>query len=204
MKNLRFVILLPLLLVSFPLLANTYGLKKGTKAPTFIAKDIYNKSIDSRQLTKSGPTVLVFYRGGWCPYCNTQLQRLQKKVAEPLKTAGAHLIAISVDKIAEGTKSQKQHNLDFTIISDPEASILKKFNVAYTVPDNLVRKYLSKNIDLEKSSGRKHHIIAVPAVYVIDSQGMIRYAHVDSNYKKRAPAEDIIAAVQKIAHQSGS
>ena len=112
------------------------------------------------------------------------------------------MVAISVDKIDEGVKTQKKNDLSMVIISDPSAEILKEYHLINQVPDDLFKKYKDKyDIDLEIYSGEKHHKIAVPGVFVVNSKGIITYSFVEEDYKKRAPEKDIIKAIQKISSQ---
>lgn len=113
------------------------------------------------------------------------------------------MVAISVDIVEEGLKTSGKEQLTSTIISDPDAKILDAYKVKFQVPDELVAKYKNEyKIDLEAASGKKHHFIAVPAVYVVDEKAEITYAFVDENYKVRAPEADIIKAVKAAKVQS--
>src|SRR5579862_9848109 len=47
------------------------------------------------QLVGAGPAVIVFYRGGWCPYCNLALRIYQQELLPQLAAFGARLVAIS-------------------------------------------------------------------------------------------------------------
>lgn len=180
--------------------AETYGLAAGTKAPDFDTKDLSGNGLKLGELQQKGPVVLVLYRGGWCPFCNIQLKSLEREVVPELAKATGTLVAISVDRPDNGTATQKENGLTFRIVSDPNAEILAKYKAKFVVPEELVKKYKDEyKIDVEGASGEKHHIIAVPSTYVIDAKGTIVYAHVDENYKVRAPNADVIAAVKKAA-----
>ncbi len=179
--------------------SKNYGLKVGEKAPDIALSDIDGKKFSLANEVKKGPVVAIFYRGGWCPFCNTQLRSLESKVMPKLKKLGASLIAISVDKVDEGLKSKQKDSFSFRIFSDSKAEILQRYKIAYKVQDELVSTYKTKHgIDLEKSSGEKHHLIAIPSAYVINQAGVITFAFVDENYKNRAPETEIINAVEKL------
>ncbi len=172
------------------------GISIGNQAPAFSVKDIKGEAFKLEDEIKKGEVVLVFYRGGWCPYCNIQLRSLQAEVLPVVKVKKAQLVVVSVDKVDEALKTQKKEDLGMRVVSDSQAKLIKKYNVAYKVPEDLVKKYKkSYKIDLEKSSGKQHHIIAVPAVFIIDKQGKITFSYVNENYKVRAQVEDIIKAL---------
>lgn len=175
------------------------GLSKGSKAPQFNLANIKGGEFNLTKTLTDHSVVLVFYRGGWCPYCNLQLRTLQDEVLPTLKSKSVELVAISVDRLDEGVKTLKQQDLSFTVLSDTKASVLKKYKVDYKVPRELVKKY-KKNykINLERASGKKHHIIAIPAVYVINEKGVITFSYVNEDYKVRAQTQDILNAVEKL------
>jgi len=174
------------------------GLKVGDKAPAIHQNDINGTLFDLTAAEGSGPVVLVFYRGGWCPFCNQQLHDLQITAVPFAKKHHAQIVAISVDKATEEAKTQAKHDLTITILSDTKAELLGAYNVQNHISPEQYEIYKTKyHLDLEESSGEKHHIIAIPAVFVMDSLGTIIYAHADSNYKVRAPISEIKAAIVK-------
>jgi peroxiredoxin len=175
------------------------GLEVGAQAPEIKTKDVESNVFDLNESLSKGPVVLVFYRGGWCPYCSLQLRKLQLEAFPRIKDAGGELVAVSVDKINQVEKMKEKESLGMIILSDPTAKILKAYDVDYKVPDDLVEKYIKKyKIDLEAHSGEKHHIIAVPAVYVINKSGKVTFSYVNEDYKVRAQVEDIVKAVEAL------
>lgn len=174
-----------------------YGLEACAKAPAFKAPTDGGKTFDLAAALKKGPVVLVFYRGGWCPYCSTQLRELQKALPE-FKKRGATLAAVSVDKVENARATKKKENLGFPLLSDPGAEIVGKYGLKFHLDDETVKKYKSFGADVESASGRKHHQIAVPAVYVIDRKGVIRWVFVNEDYKKRAKPADILKALDAL------
>jgi len=177
-------------------LAAEPGLKAGSKAPDFKAVNYEGDAVTLSEYLDEGPVVLLFYRGGWCPYCNRQLQEYQGRIEE-FDELGAAIIAVSVDQPSNQLKTVAEKKLSFEVISDPQARILKLYNLVYQVPDELVTVYREKyNIDLEAWSGQKNHMIAIPATFVIDADGTIRYAYANEDYKIRPPAEEILKVLE--------
>jgi peroxiredoxin len=175
------------------------GLKVGSRAPQIMTKDIDGKSFNLNESVKKENVILVFYRGGWCPYCNTQLRTLQAQAVPKLKKANAKIVAISVDRVEEAIKTKTNEKLNMTIISDPSAGILKKYNIVNKVDEKLVKKYKDKyKLDLEKASGKKHHIIAIPAVFVVTKNRKISFAYANENYKVRAQIKDVLDNIENL------
>ena len=153
--------------------------------------------VNLSETVKTKPAVLIFYRGGWCPYCNTHLGALNEIEAD-LTAAGYQLLAISPDQPAKLHDAPKRKEKPaYTLLSDQDAAAIDAFGISFVVPDELVAKYKSSyKIDLEADSGRTHHKLPHPAVYIVDSKGKIRFAHVDPDYKKRLDPAKILAAAK--------
>jgi len=146
------------------------------------------------------PTVLIFYRGGWCPFCTRHLAALGE--AQPaLSAAGYQLVAISPDRPEKLRAKPSHEHLPFTLYSDSKMGAAQAFGIAFQVEDALVAKYKeSYGIDLEGDSGETHHLLPHPAVFIVDAGGTIRYAHVNPDYKVRLSPEEIIAAANQALH----
>jgi peroxiredoxin len=166
----------------------------GHMAPNASLMSSDNKAMDLATVLAGKPTVLVFYRGGWCPYCNGQLADLRKLKA-PLKQRGVNLVAISPDQPSELFKSIEKHKLDYQLFSDNKAQAIDAFGIGFKVDDATIAKYAGYGIDLEKSSGEKHHVLPAPSVFVIDSGGKIAFEYVNPDYSVRASSAVILAAV---------
>lgn len=191
-------ILIALLIVfsSSAFSSNTSGIAVGEQAPQIQVEDIKGQRFDLKESLANGPVVLVFYRGGWCPYCNRQLRKLQRNVVPKLTQYNAKLVAISVDKLTEAAKTEKNENLGMTIVSDPMAALVKKYKVVNQTSNRLVRTYKQLyDIDIEGASGQKHHIIAIPSVFTIAQDGKVVFAYVNEDYTTRALNRDILASL---------
>jgi len=72
--------------------------------------------------------------------------------------------------------------------------------VAFRLDDATFDKYKNQyGLDLEKRSGKTHHMLPVPAVFLIDSTGMIRFAHSNPDYTKRLSSEALMTEVKKLS-----
>lgn len=173
------------------------GLQNGIQAPDFEALTYQGSPVRLSDINKEGPVVLVFYRGGWCMYCNRQLQDLQSHL-DAFKSLSASIVAISVDLQENSAKSVEEKQLEFTVISDPGADLLELYNLVFQVPDDTVKKYEEYGIDLKAASGRDDHVIAIPAMYVIDQNGRIVYAHANRDYTIRPNLGDILDVLKSL------
>ena len=110
------------------------GLKSGVQAPDFEALNFKGEKVKLSSLYKDGPVVLIFYRGSWCPFCNTHLQQLQSRL-EDIRKYGASLVAVSIDKIDKAAEAVEGNDLEFEIISNPEGDILEAYDLIYKVSE---------------------------------------------------------------------
>lgn len=170
----------------------------GSAVPTVNLTDLDGKSTTLAALLNGKPTVLVFYRGGWCPFCNLQLSEL-RKLNPDLKAAGFQLLAISPDRAEELAKTVEKDELDYTLASDAMAEALQAFGIAFKVDDATLGKYAEYGINLETASGQTHHALPVPSVFVIDAKGVIQFSYVNPDYRTRVPQRLIRAAVEAVA-----
>jgi len=188
-------------LLAMPVAAETEGdpgLSVGVQASDFEAVTYEGKYFRLSDYYESGPVVLVFYRGGWCMYCNRQLQEIQSRLAE-FDANGASVVAVSVDLQENAAETVNDKQLDFTVISNPKADVLEAYNLGYHIAPDVAKKYKKEyKIDLQAYSGRADYLIAVPGTYVIDTTGTIRYGYANRDYKVRPALDDVLNAVRAI------
>lgn len=171
-------------------------LQTGEKIPEVSLATAENVSFDLNEYVKDQPVVLIFYRGGWCPYCNIHLRELQKADPE-LRKMGFEILAVSPDNPAKLQKSIEKHEPGYTILSDTLADAASAFGVAFQVDDSTLKKYKNYGIDLEEASGESHHLLPVPSVFIIGKDGIIHYVYYNVDYKNRLKADELISQAKK-------
>lgn len=173
------------------------GLKVGSKAPDAKLPDITGATQQLAALYRQGPTFVVFYRGGWCPFCNLQLHGLTK--AKPdFDKKGIRLVAISVDQPGEEAKTQAQNEVAFPMLSDSDLETHKAFNVVHVPSAEEAEKLAKYGIDLAKYSGQQHRSFAVPSIFLVDRAGKVRWVHVDEEYKTRPSPAQLLAVADRV------
>lgn len=166
----------------------------GSTLPKATLRAIDGSKLTLEKIGAGKATVLVFYRGGWCPYCNTQLSELRKLV-QPLKARDVQLVAISPDQPSELFKFVEKAELDYQLYSDSSAQAIEGFGIGFKVDETTIKKYADYGIDLEKSAGEKHHVLPVPSVFLIDAQGKVQFSYVNPDYRVRVSSDVVLAAV---------
>ena len=177
------------------------ALKVGQSVPEFTLPDAFGKEVSLKTLLAQGPVVVSFYRGEWCPFCNLELLALQEALPK-IKELGASLIAISPEKPDHGIVATEKNKLTFPVLSDLGNKVARQFGIVFQVGQEL--REFSKNVfknDLALRNGDQSYELPVPATFVIDKPGTVRFAHADVDYMLgRVEPEVVVATLQKIAH----
>lgn len=175
--------------------------KTGDDMPSFQLEYIKAGKVSSSELLKKGPLLIVFYRGGWCPYCNLQLRDLQKHL-KSINAAGASLVAISPEAPDETAKTVKKSQLGFYVLSDVKGEVAKSFGLTFPLPKDLVGVYKKFGIELDKVNATKKWELPLSATYIVDSDGKIVYSFVEADYRKRAETSELVTILQKMKDSS--
>lgn len=168
----------------------------GSPAPAFVAKETDGKefSFDPRHLQQ--PALLIFYRGGWCPFCNTHLQEL-RTVIPTIRSMGYQVIFLSTDQPKLLYSSLKE-KVDYHIVSDSTTAAARAFGVAFHVDEATLAMMKTYGIDLETTQGSKLHELPVPSVFIIDRSGVVRFRHFNADYRVRLDGASVLKAVKDI------
>jgi peroxiredoxin len=168
----------------------------GDFAPEFTLTNAVGKQVSLYDELHKGPVVLVWYRGGWCPYCNLQLQHIQMKLTE-IHQAGGQVIAISPELPDKTMTTKERHSLQFQVLSDTSNEVADCYKLAYTVPSYVVDHYdLSSKIS--SYNGDEENRLPLAVTYVIGKNGVVEYAFLDADYKNRATPEEIITVLNSL------
>lgn len=163
--------------------------------PDVTVKTISGEDVSLHTIVKEKPTVIVFYRGGWCPYCTRHMSELAQ-IEDQILDLGYQIIGISVDRPEVLRATLEEVELNYTLLSDSPANALKGFGIAYQVDQATVDRYMNVGIDLEGNAGFNHHILPAPAVYFVDQEGTVNFQYVNPNYRERISGEILLAAAK--------
>jgi peroxiredoxin len=179
----------------------TTPVKAGDRAPGFTVRTVDDEPYVFDPDNLARPTILISFRGGWCPYCNMHLSELRTVIPE-IRESGFDVLFLSNDRPETLYSSLKQETqedidgMDYVILSDAEINAAKALGTAFRTSKRLTDYLDEKGRDYEGSSIGKHNALAVPAVYVINKSGDIVYDFVEADYKVRLPADDLLAAAK--------
>ena len=178
--------------------AASHALQLGDIAPDFILADVDGRGVRLYTELERGPVVLVFYRGGWCPYCNIHLRGFQKSLAD-FKAAGAEVVAISPQLPDQSLSTQEKAELAFPVLSDVGLGTARAFGLAFELPKALLDLYARLRFSLDKSNGVEGaKELPMPATFVIRADRTIAYARVDADYTRRSEPLEVLNLVLKL------
>lgn len=171
------------------------SLKEGDMIPEFKLPNAKGENVDASDLTSSGPAVISFYRGGWCPYCNLELKALQNSLPE-IKDLGAKLVAITPETPDNSMTTSEKNNLEFEVLSDKGNEVARKFGLVFNLAEELKPIYDAFGIDIKGHNGDESFTLPMPATYVVDKNGKIIKSFVSEDHTQRMEPSEVISALK--------
>jgi peroxiredoxin len=141
---------------------------------------------------KSSLVVLNIYRGGWCPYCNFEMKALSEALPA-IQAKGAILVGMSPELPSKAEMTASNNHIDIDVLYDAGNAISEKLGLVFTLPEVLRPIYREFGIDIPAYNGDESFRLPVPATYIVEKSGKIRYAFVNADYTARMEPSDILA-----------
>lgn len=176
----------------------------GQMAPRFEVRTVENKPFVFNPRELERPTVLITFRGGWCPFCNMHLSELKDVVAD-IDALGVDVLFLSGDRpdLLYSTLNRETQEdiagLDYTILSDADVQAAVALGIAFKASQKTIDGRSEKGQDIGDSSMVRHGVLPVPAVFAIGEDGVIAYAYANADYKIRLPADELLQVVAGLA-----
>jgi peroxiredoxin len=173
------------------------AVKAGDQLEPFTLTDATGQPVALDQLVADGPAVIVFYRGGWCPYCNLALRTYQRELLPRLGDADARLVAISPQTPDESLSTAEKAELAFTVLSDPGSRLATQLGIAFEQPDDVVAAQRQLGLDVADVNAEGATRLPYPTVLIVDPDRTVRFADVQPDYTARTEVADILAALAR-------
>lgn len=172
----------------------------GQRLPVFALPNQNGRVVRSDDRT--GPLVVTFYRGGWCPYCNLALRGMQRVLPE-IEQVGGRLVAITPEQPDESLSSAEKAGLTFDVLSDEGLHYAKQLGIVWKVPAYALEwneRYFGLHLDKFNGAGNRDEL-PVPATFVVDGTGIVTWRFLEAAYWKRAEPDDVVEAVRRLIAQ---
>lgn len=150
----------------------------GEFVPEGNLQDLSGELVSLQKIVSAKPTVVIFYRGGWCPYCNLHLAELQG-IEKDILEMGYQIVGISPDSPEKLKESVSKNKLNYSLYSDADLSMTSSFGLAFQAPE----KY--SDMLTTRSGGKNPGLLPVPGVFVIGTDGKILFEYINPNYNTR-------------------
>lgn len=171
-----------------------HALRIGEAFPDFLLPNAEGRLVALEDLLERGPLVATFFRGNWCPYCAIQLDALEEALPD-IAAAGASLAAITPETGGRAAEAKARHGARYEILSDVDQGLGMACGVVFRLPEPYRRLLQSRGIDLEQRQGHAGWFLPVPATFVVDRGGVVRWAFMDVDFARRAEPDDILDAL---------
>lgn len=174
------------------------GIATGERAPDFTLPNAVGEPVRLTDRLATGPVVLTFYRGSWCPYCNLELRAYQEALPA-LRAEGAHVVAVSPQAPDDSLSVRDRHGLEFDVLSDLSQQVIDAYRIRFRFPE-AAKPYLLERTAaaLAKQQPGGGWSLPVPATFVLDPGGVVRARHVSMTYRTRMEPAEALRAVRAI------
>ena len=159
----------------------------GEKIPKQDLISVDNKAVSTSEIF-SKKTVLIIYRGGWCPYCNSQLMEMQE-IENQIIELGYQIVSISPDSPKFLKETIKEDKLNYQLFSDSDGKFSEALGIAFKREKPKLDKY---------SEGKNPGFLPVPTVYILDENREIEFLYINPNYAKRLKGEMLLAVLKSL------
>jgi peroxiredoxin len=167
----------------------------GEIAPDFVLPDLDGAPVRLQDVLRQGPAVLLFFRGGWCPFCTITLRAYQA-IQPALTKLGASLIAIAPQRPEEQRDMAEIHGLRMRLLVDHDNATARAWNLAYELPPTIRKLYQRLGHPIPERNGTDAWEMPFPATFVLRGDGRVMRAHYDPRISKRMEPADALATVR--------
>lgn len=136
-----------------------------------------DRLFDVAAYAKGGPLVLAFYPGGWCPRSRALLEGLEAR-RRAVERAAARLAAVTVERPSQASRTFTRTGIGFPIAIDHAARFIRALGLSRKMPTTIRRQMRDAGIRLKDWNGEGSFDLPLPALVVVDGEGLIRWADI--------------------------
>jgi peroxiredoxin len=171
----------------------------GTVLPDAELLDVHGTATTLSTAVGDGTSVLVFYRGAWCPYCNIALSVYQSQLLPLLAERGVRLVAVSPQKPDGSLSMQQKHALSFAVVSDPGNVIASSLGILTGPSEEARGAQLQLGLDLASVNADGTVALPMPTTVIVDGARTVRWIDVHPDYSTRTEPQQVIDALDSLA-----
>jgi peroxiredoxin len=167
----------------------------GDELPDAALLDVHGERTTLSAAVAGRRTVLVFYRGVWCPFCNIALRAYQAALTDELARRGVALVAVSPQKPDGSLTMQEKHELSFAVLSDPANQLAAAAGVLTSPSEEARAAQLQLGLDLTQVNADGTTTLPMPATVIVDPDLTVRWIDVHPDYTTRTESATILSAL---------
>jgi len=171
----------------------------GDRLEEFTLADAAGAPVTLGELVADGPAVIVFYRGGWCPYCNLALRTYQRELLPLLDRYNARLVAVSPQSPDQSLSTAEKAELSFTVLSDTGSRLAHDVGIAFQPAEEVLAAQRALGLDLKQVNDAGSAELPMPTVLIVDNERTVRFADTHADYTARTEVAAIIDALDELA-----
>lgn len=172
------------------------ALQVGDTALNFTLQNALGKKVTLYDELKNGVVILMWYRGGWCPYCNVALHYMQQALPE-FNKYGATLLAITPELPNNSISTKEKNELQFEVLSDIDNAVARQYKVVFKLTEDVKKNY-ENSFGLSNYNGNNKGELPLAATYIIGQDKIIKYAFLNANHRNRAEPQDLLDVLKNI------
>jgi peroxiredoxin len=170
----------------------------GDQLAPFALPDATGRTRTLAELTADGPAMIVFYRGGWCPYCNLTLRTYERDLLPNLDAYSARLVAISPETPDASLSTQEKAGLSYTVLSDTGAALASALGITFAPSEAGLAAQRALGVDIRTTRADDGTVLPMPTVLIVDRDQTVRFVDIQPDYTGRTEVSDILAALETI------
>ncbi|HME02713.1 MAG TPA: peroxiredoxin-like family protein [Solirubrobacteraceae bacterium] len=175
----------------------------GAEMAQFALPDANGRIRTLTELTADGPAVIVFYRGGWCPFCNVALRTYQRDLLPELQARGAALVAISPETPDASLSTQEKAELAYAVLSDDGARLARDLGITFQPRETTLEAQRALGVDIRATRPDAGTVLPMPTVLIVDQDQVVRFVDIHPDYTTRTEVEAIISLLDGLAPVGG-
>jgi peroxiredoxin len=170
----------------------------GETVPDLELLDAHGAATTLYEATAGRTSVVILYRGAWCPYCNIALATYQAKLLPELTDRGVNLVAISPQRPDGSLSMQEKNDLAFTVLSDPGNKLARHFGVLTQPSEDARSAQLKLGLDLTEVNADGTTELPMPTTAIVDANHRLRWIDVHPDYSARTEPKQILDALDEL------
>jgi peroxiredoxin len=171
------------------------AVKAGDLVEPFTLEDATGTPVGLDDLVADGPAVIVFYRGGWCPYCNAALRTYQRELLPELGAFGARLVAVSPQTPDGSLSTVEKAELEFTVLSDPGSRVADGLGIVFEQAEEVLAAQRKLGLDLAAVNAEGSVNLPRPTVLIVDQDRSVRFVDIQPDFTARTEVPGILTAL---------